>query len=129
MPVDIQIVDDDLKGFSGEARDHLKKATAEYATDLIEEANRIEAGRNSTGGPPEVTRGMVNDAKVLLRRGLGAPKKSWGLRILRVIAAVLSLGVGVMYDETKLQSGGYMLLFILAIAAAILTVTISTIKE
>lgn len=129
MSLDIQIPDDDLKGFSGEARDHLKKATGEYATDLIEEANRIEAGRNSTGGPPEVTRGMVNDAKVLLRRGLGVPKKSWGMRILRVVAAVLSLCVGIMYDETKLQSGGYMLLFILAVTVAILSVTISTLKE
>ncbi|MGJ8698242.1 MAG: hypothetical protein ACSHYF_18115 [Verrucomicrobiaceae bacterium] len=107
----------------------LKGATAEYATDLIEEANRIETGRNSAGGTPEVTRGMVNDAKVLLRRGLGVPKKSMGVKILRVIAAVLSLAVGIMYDETKLQSGGYMALFVLVVAAAILTVTISTIKE
>ena len=129
MPVDIQISDDDLKGFSADARDHLKKATTDYATDLIEEANRIEAGRNSTGGRPEVTRGMVNDAKILQRRGLGAPRKSRGLRILRVVAAVLSLSVGIMYDETRLLNGGYMLLFILAVSAAILTVTISTLKE
>lgn len=129
MALDIQIPENDLNGFSDEARDHLKKATADYATDLIEEANRIETGRNSTGGSPEVTRGMVDDAKVLLRRGLGAPKKSMGIRILRVIAAVLSLGVGIMYDKTSLQNGGYMLLFILVFASAILTVTISTLKE
>lgn len=129
MPLEIQIPDDDLKGFSDEARDHVKAATVEYVTDLIEEANRIEAGRNSTGGPPEVTRGMVHDAGVLLRRGLGTPRKSWGLRILRVISAVLSLFVGIMYDAEKLQSGGYMLMFILAVAATILAVTISTLKE
>jgi hypothetical protein len=129
MPLDIRIPDDDLTGFSDQAKERLKEATSEYVTDLIEEANRIEAGRNPTSGPPEVTRGMVNDAKVLLRRGLGAPKKSWGPRILRVFAAVLSLCVGIMYDETKLQSGGYMLLFILAVTAAILAVTISTLKE
>lgn len=129
MPVDIQIPDDDLKGFSAEAQEYLKGATAEYATDLIEEANRIEIGRNSAGGTPEVTRGMVHDAKVLLRRGLGVPKKSMGVKIIRVIAAVLSLAVGILYDETNLQSGGYMALFVIVVAAAILTVTISTIKE
>lgn len=129
MPLDIQIPDDDLKGFTHEAQDHLKRATGEYATDLIEEANRIEAGRNSTGGPPEVTRGMVNDAKVLLRRGLGAPKKSWGLRMSRVVAAVLSLCAGIMYDVTKLQNGWYMTFFILVVTGAILMVTISTLKE
>lgn len=130
MPLDIQIADDDLKGFSAQARDRLKGAMTEFATDLIEEANRIEAGRNATSGTPEVTRGMVNDAKVSLRRGLGTPRKNWGLRILRVVAAVLSLCVGFMYDQTNLQqSGGYMLLFILAVSAAILTVTITTLKE
>ena len=61
MPLEIQIPDDDLKGFSGEARDHLREATLEYTTDLIEESNRIEAGRNSSGGTPEVTRGMVQN--------------------------------------------------------------------
>jgi hypothetical protein len=35
----------------------------------------------------------------------------------------------VLYDTTKLQIGGYMLLFIGVITAAILTVTISIIKE
>ncbi len=129
MPVDIQIPDDDLRGFSPDACEHLRKAASEYATNLIEEANRIEAGRNSTGGNPEVTRGMVNDATILLRRGLGAPKKSLGLKILRIAAAVLALVAGLMYDESKLQDSGYMVFFILVVAAAILTVTISTLKE
>jgi hypothetical protein len=42
----------------------------EYASALIDEANRIEAGRNSTEGNPEVTRAMVNDAADLMRRDL-----------------------------------------------------------
>ncbi|HZE72963.1 MAG TPA: hypothetical protein VE135_25915 [Pyrinomonadaceae bacterium] len=129
MPLDLQIPDDDLKGFSDQALDRLKEATVEYVINLIEEANRIEAGRNSTSGPPEVTRGMVNDARVLLRRGLSTPRTSWALRILRVIAAVLSLFAGIMYNENKLQSGAYMLLFILVVTAAILAVTISSLKE
>ena len=129
MPVEIQITEDKLGGFSEEARTHLKAATTEYATKLIEEANRIEAGRNSTNGRPEVTGGMVNDAQLLLGRGLVAPKKSWRSKILRVAAAVLSLVAGVMYDTAQLQEGSYLLLFILVVAVAILAVTISTLRE
>ena len=129
MSVEVRIPDDGLTGFSEQAQKLLKEATAEYATDLIEEANRIEAGRNSTSGPPEVTRGMVDDARVLLRRGLGVPRRGWGSKVLRVLAAVLSLGVGVSYSKSGLQNSGYPLSFILLVAAAILAVTISTLRE
>ena len=128
MSIDIKISDDTLSGFSDEAQTRLRDATVEYATDLIEEANRIEAGSNSTNGPPEVTGAMVNDARVVLRRGL-APKKSWGPKILQVMATVLSLAVGVMYDAVQLREGGYLLLFIFVVAAAILTVTLSILRE
>jgi hypothetical protein len=129
MAINIQIPDSDLVGFSDQAKERLKEAMLDYTSNLIEEANRIEAGRNSAKGTPEITRGMVNDANDLLRRGLGMPRKSWGLRILRVLAAVLSLIVGIMYDELKLQNSAYMLHFILVVAGTILAVTISTLKE
>ncbi len=130
MSVEIRIPDDDLTGFSEQARELLKEATAEYATNLVEESNRIEAGRNSTSGPPEITRGMVDDARVLLRRGLGMPRKGWGSKVLRILAAVSSLAVGVSYNKSELQnSGGYLLFFILLVAVAILAVTVATLKE
>ena len=127
--MDIEILDENLKGFNSQAKIKLSEATTEFAGDLIEESNRLESSRNTTGNEPEITSSMVNDAQVLIRRGLTQPKKGIGLKILRVVAAVLSLLVGVLYDSTKLQNGGYMLLFIGVITAAILTVTISTFKE
>lgn len=129
MPINISIPDNDLVGFSDQAQDSLKEAIEEYSSDLIEETNRLEAGRNPTKGVPEVTRGMVTDARIFLKRGLGSPKKGWGVKILRVASAVLSLVVGIMYNETKLQDSAYLLIFILIVAATILSVTISTIKE
>ncbi|MFY0668754.1 MAG: hypothetical protein JXQ95_12045 [Alteromonas stellipolaris] len=127
--MDIKISENDLKGFNNQAKAKLSEATNEYIGDLIEESNRLESSRNTTGSDPEITSSMVNDARVLIRRGLTQPQKGMGLKILRVASAVLSLLVGVLYDSEKLQSGGYMLLFIGVITAAILTVTISTIKE
>lgn len=129
MPIDINIPDNNLEGFNTQARDKLKESADDFVSDLIEEANRVESGRNSTSGNPEITSSMVNDAQVLIRRGLAQPKKGMGVKILRIASAILSLVVGMMYDATKLQDSGYMLLFILVIGAAILTVTIATIKE
>lgn len=127
--MDIEISNDDLKGFNNQAKAKLSEAATEFIGDLIEESNRLESSRNTTGNDPEITSSMVNDARVLIRRGLTQPKMGMGLKILRIAAAVLSLLVGVLYDSEKLQSGGYMLLFIGVITAAILTVTISMIKE
>lgn len=127
--MDIEISDGSLKGFNDQAKAKLSEAAVEFVEDLIEESNRLESSRNTTGNDPEITSSMVNDAQVFIRRGLTQPKKGLGLKILRIAAAVLSLLVGVLYDSTKLQSGGYMLIFIVVITAAILTVTISTIKE
>jgi len=129
MPIDIQIQDKDVSGFNNQAKLKLEEYVNEFVSDLIEEANRIESGRNSTSGSPEITSSMVNDARVLIRRGLAQPKKGMGIKILRISSAILSLVVGIMYDSTKLQDSAYMLLFIVVIAAAILSVTVATIKE
>ncbi|MBK9515094.1 MAG: hypothetical protein IPO05_16035 [Flavobacteriales bacterium] len=129
MPLNLQIPDQDLTGFSGNAKDRLSEVTLKYASDVIEEANRIEAGRKATQGTPEVTRSMVDDAQEVLRRGLRPHHSNTWMKVLRVVAAVLALVVGIMYDKTRLQDGVYMSLFILLIAATIITVTISTLKE
>jgi hypothetical protein len=127
--MEIIIPDDDLKGFNEKAKSKLKEASKEFVNDLIEESNRLESSRNTSGDDPEITSSMVNDAIILIRRGLAQPKKNLLIKGLRVLAAVLSLLVGVLYDKTKLQDSGYMFLFIAVITAAILTVTVATIKE
>jgi len=96
---------------------------------LIKEANRIEAGRNTANGPPEITQGMVNDAVVAQRHGLGVIQTNWWSKVLRILAAILSLIVGFMYDPIALQQQIYLVIFVLLIACAILTMTISILKE
>lgn len=129
MPTDIQIPDDELAGFSDQAREHVRQVVDQYAADLIREANRIEAGRNTANGPPEVTKAMVSDANGLLRRGLTAPKNHWAHKLLRVAASVLSLVVGLMYDPAQLQGQTYMLVFVLVVAATILAVTLAALRD
>lgn len=129
MSIEIKIQATDLKGFSPPAREQLQAAIQQYATDIIDEANRVESGRGSAPGVPEVTRGMVDDAVLLFRRGLGVPKRSLWTKFVRVVAAVLTLLVGFLYDPQKLQKPEYMAFFVVVVAIAIIAVTVSTLKE
>lgn len=125
----ISIDDKALTGFNDPAKAELTKAANDFIEDLVKESNRIEATRNPASGNPQVTSSMVTDAAVLVRRGLAQPKKKLGGKIVRILAAVLSLAVGFTYDAAKLQDKTYMLVFIVVVALAILAATISVILE
>ncbi len=129
MAINVSIDDSQLKGYSTHASEAVESSTKRYISDLIDEANRLEAGRGSKGGVPEVTAAMVHDARDSLSRGIGVARKKVGLKILKVAAALLSAAAGAMYSDVKLQSGGYLLAFIFVVALAILAVTLSTLLE
>ncbi len=118
-----------LTGFNDPAKAELTKAATDFIEDLVKESNRIEATRNPASGNPQVTSSMVTDASVLVRRGLAQPRKKLGGKIVRILAAVLSLAVGFTYDAAKLQDKTYMLVFVVVVALAILAATISIIME
>ena len=125
----IDIEDRNLLGFNQPAKDELKKSATDFIDELIKESNRIESSRNPSSGNPQITSGMVTDATVFVRRGLIQPKKKIRVKVLRVISAIVSLLVGIIYDATKLQDKTYMLIFIVVVAITIIAVTISTIME
>lgn len=125
----IEVDDKTLAGFNDPAKAELKKSGVEFLEELVKESNRIEASRNPSSGNPQITSSMVGDAAVLIRRGLSQPKKRIGSKLLRVVAAILSLAVGFTYDATKLQDKTYMLVFVIVVAAAIIAVTVSIIME
>lgn len=127
--MDIEIPETDLEGFNDQSKETLKQALVAYADQLIDESNRIEASNRTTEGDPEVTSSMVDSASVLLRRGLAKPRGKMLPKILRIAAAVLSLAAGFMYDARELQDSTYLLTFIIVVSAAILAVTVSTIRE
>jgi len=129
MTVEITIVDADLLGFSDPAKGHLKVAVSRYAVDLIRETNRVESDRNRSGGQPEITQGMVDDADTVMRRGVRSVRTNIWIKVLRIVSAVAALLVGVMYDQERMQDGLYLLAFVAVIAVTIITVTISTLKE
>jgi hypothetical protein len=125
----INIDETTLPGFSIPAKNEFKKSTLKFADDLKKEAYRIEAFHNPAVGNPQVTSSMVTDAATLIRRGLSQAKQRLWLKLLRIAAAVLAMVVGFTYDATKLQDKTYMLIFVVIVALAIITVTVSTILE
>lgn len=128
MPIMIEITDNKIVGFDNDAKAALEAAVKQHADLLIKEAYGIERRETPPHGQPEVKKGMVNAATAVLRYGSVAKTTTW-IRIVRIISAVLALAVGIMYDPIALQEGQYMLIFVLAIAATIILVTISTLKE
>lgn len=129
MPIDINIPDKDLQGFNQNARDELKKSIEEFSNDIIAESNRIEGSINTTSNGPEITSSIVADAKVLLRHKISKPKKGFGKIVLKIGASIFSLLSGIMYNKESLQNNGYLVLYIVVIAVAILFTTLVVIKD
>ena len=129
MPIDINIPDKDIQGFNQQAKDELKKCIQSFSNDIIAESNRIETSINTTSKGPEITSSIVADAQVLIRHKISKPKKNYLLVLLKVLASVASLAVGLMYQKDALQKSGYMVLFIVVIVIAIILITLSIILE
>jgi hypothetical protein len=129
MAVTIIIADSDLSGLSAPARQQLETTVREFSTDLISEANRLEAANRSPSDAPDVNAQMVRDASIFVRKGMARKSPSIWVRVGRVAAAVLSLIVGVAWDKDKLQDSTYLVTFGLLFAAAFIAVTVVATKD
>lgn len=129
MAIDLDLDDSDLSGFTEHAEKHLKEKIDSYASDLIYESNKLEAGSNSTDKPTEVTTRMVEQASILLRGGMHTSSKSWGDVFIEVLASILPFTLGLMYNSEMLRKEWYMFLFILVLIITVVSVTTSVIKD
>lgn len=127
MQVDVK--EENLEGFNDQAKSQLIDTTHAFVSDLIEEANRLESKNNSSGASPEITSSNVNDAADFVRRGLTKKKKGFKVILLRILATLSPLVIGIMYNTESLQNGAYLLTFVVVVVVAVLSVTLSTIME
>lgn len=125
MTTSISIPDSDLEGFSQHARDEIVKHGEAYVKELIKEAYRLEASKNLSGGPPEVTQSMVITASQYKQNYQPATKSKFQ-RILSVATTLLSLVVGGMWDfEEFSKSAEYLVLFIVLLCVVFVATTLS----
>ncbi|KDR87687.1 hypothetical protein L905_18980 [Agrobacterium sp. TS43] len=125
MTTSISIPDSDLEGFSQHARDEIVKHGEAYVKELIKEAYRLEASKNLSGGPPEVTQSMVVSASHYQQNYQPAAKSKFQ-KFLSFATSLLGLLIGGMWDYDKFsQSAQYLVLFIVILCLGIAALTAS----
>ncbi len=84
---------------------------------------------NSGNGPAEITQVMVNDA-VTLKKRLPTRKRGGLWRVIvRVMASVLPLLVGLFFNAQKMSEGNNLVFFAFLLVLTAVVITISVIME
>ena len=89
----IEIPDVGERGFHVEALKDYENAVQEFATDLLNEIERIEAGQNGIGKAPQIT-----------SRGPIFKKKRFWKGFLQLVLAIALVVFGVLLDANILTS-------------------------
>lgn len=100
----IEIPDVGERGFHVEALKDYENAVQEFATDLLNEIERIEAGQNGIGKAPQITSQMVADGQIIFRRGPIFKKKRFWKGFLQLVLAIALVVFGVLLDANILTS-------------------------
>lgn len=72
--MEINIKEDLLVDFSGNAKDKLKERTLVYVEELIREARLLEEGQREDGAKTEITSNIITRA-AMVKRTVGIEKK------------------------------------------------------
>lgn len=129
MPIKIEIPDNEVTYLNQPAKDELKTSVREYIDELLDEATRLEAANNTSGGNPQIISSMISDAELLLRRGYKKPKKSAWIKIIQILSSVSAAVFGVMFDYEKVQEPTFIVLLLLVFAVALGTTIFVVMSE
>lgn len=124
MSIDIKIPDNHLTYLSNHAKDELVTTVTAYTEDLISEASRLEAASRNDSGKPEITRTMIADASLILKKYPAQKKKTWGNWVNQIISIFSTLFAGALFNIDKFQLDSTRLVaFLIVLAIAIFTNT------
>jgi len=130
MAVQITIPEKDTACLKQPAIEELKSCVKQFSEDLVKEAGRLEAGRNTAHREPEITSSMVKDANLLLRQGYSRPRRSWVFTFCKLVSAILAFISGLFADMDRLQSSpGTLIGFIILVIVAVLATFYVSFKE
>jgi hypothetical protein len=129
MPVHIHVSDETIIGFTEPAQRRLQEAGDAYVSSVIEEAYRIEAGQNTSGGQAEITQSMVDDAVVVRRHRVPNRQGERTSKLLKIGSSVLSLLSGWMFSLDTFSTPWLAILFSFVAALAFLTLSLSILRE
>lgn len=128
MEVLIAIDDVRLEHYSPGAKHELKKQLTEIASNLAEEANRIEMGRRLPTSNAEVTQFDVVSASVLSRIHHRNKKNKWQI-LCQLIASLSGVIVGWIFDEDKFKTESWRLYVFMFFLIILVVFTVLTLNQ
>jgi hypothetical protein len=130
MPIQIQISDSDVTGYSQQARDKLRAVIESYIHDLVKEIKLTEERHHRTSsGKPDVSIGMVEEAMITLRPTYGGGKPGWRTKTIRSLAAALPYVVGLVWGSPWTVNPSGQLIYLGMAVVAVYFVFLSILKE
>jgi len=121
MKIEIDISDNKLQNLSQTANSELIKVAKKYTEEVLDEASRIEESRRISNSNPEVTAAIINDA-VVFAKTHGIRRKKPKMQIfMQVLAFISSTLTGGLFDTSKFNQTGYIILFLVVFAASVIS--------
>jgi len=109
------------------ARAKFEASVQKFASDLLDEAERLEAGTSTAGGAPEITSSIVDDANLLVRRAYRRPPRSMVATCAQIWTGAALIVVGVATNH--LDKGWGQIVFAISVAAAMIGTLVFLLKE
>lgn len=128
MEVLITIDDVRLEHYSPGAKNELKKQLTDIASNLAEEANRIEMGRRLPTSNAEVTQSDVVSASILSRIHHRHKKNKWQI-LCQLIASLSGVIVGWIFDEDKFKTESWRLYVFMFFLIVLVVSTVLTLNQ
>lgn len=128
--MEVNIKEELLTDFSGNAKEKLQEQTMAYAQELIKEARLIEEAQREDGAKAEITSNIITRA-AFVKRTLGTEKKvPWWLKLCKIISVISCTLTGFFFDPNGYNNHSAMLIaFIIAFAVACVSTVLMYAKE
>lgn len=120
MKLEIDIDDAKLLNLSTNANDQLVSISKKYVEDILDEASRIEATRNSTGSNPEITATIIKDAVDFSNKFKKGKKKKFIHGLLQLVSFILSTFTGALFQVDKFNIPSNFYWFMIVFLGAVL---------
>ncbi|CON92603.1 Uncharacterised protein [Streptococcus pneumoniae] len=121
--MEIEIIDSSLSGYSEDAKNNIKEAIEEYSEILVEETDKVEKTHRSrtSSSVKEVVGSHVLEANSNLKENFKQSKRDKIIiGILQILASILLVVVGWMWDSDANKINLPMFIIIIAITLLIL---------
>lgn len=128
MKVEFDIPDEKVQNFSSDAKSELATQSCRVASEIVDEASRIEASRRIPDSNSEVTQSNVKEAATHPRMVI-TQKKSWTSKIVQIVAFISTLIAGSLLDTTKFTDTNHVVWFIVTSFVAIGTTVYLTFNQ